>query len=151
LLKSDAKPEKMIDLHIKLGKATMDKVITLAGIRRETASSVIRQILAAGLDNEIAEQSSETLVSVVRKTIRAELKSTENRLADLGAKAGIAAGTAEQMVADMVKRAVSTPGMTPEEKKRQARFLHEEARKKAVAQFKKSIDEWMVEGGDESA
>jgi hypothetical protein len=133
LLKSDAKPEKMIDLHIKLGKATMDKLITLAGIRRETASSVIRKIMAAGLDNEIAEWSSEALVSVVRKTIRAELKSTENRLGALGAKASIAAGTSERMLTTLFERSIS--GDTSE-KRRQAKAIHDEARKSAVSGLK---------------
>jgi hypothetical protein len=141
LLKSDVKPEKMIDLHIKLGKATMDKLITLAGIRRETASAVIRQILAAGLDNEIAERSSEALVSVVRKTIRAELKSTENRLAALGAKACIAAGTSERMLATLFERSISGEAS---EKQRQAKAIHDEARKSAVSGLKQS-------GGDENA
>jgi hypothetical protein len=131
----------MIDLHIKLGKATMDKLITLAGIRRETASSVIRQILAAGLDNEIAERSSEALVFVVRKTIRAELKSTENRLAALGAKACIAAGTSEHMLATLFERSISGEAS---EKQRQAKAIHDEARKSAVSGLKQS-------GGDENA
>jgi hypothetical protein len=138
LLKSDAKPEKMIDLHIKLGKATMDKLITLAGIRRETASSVIRQILAAGLDNEIAERSSDALVSVVRKTIRAELKSTENRLAALGAKASIAAGTSEHMLTTLFERSISGDAS---EKQRQAKAIHDEARKSAVSGLKQPGDD----------
>jgi len=133
LLNSDATPEKMIDLHIKLGKATMDKVTALASIRRETASSVIRKILAAGLNAEIAEQSLETVTSAVRKVIRAELKSTENRLAALGAKASIAAGTSEHMLTTLFERSIAgdTSG-----KQRQAKEIHDDARKKAVSGLK---------------
>jgi hypothetical protein len=140
LLKSDVKPEKMIDLHIKLGKTTMDKVITLAGIRRETASSVIRQILATGLNTEIAEQSLETVTAAVRKVIRAELKSTENRLAALGAKASISAGTSEHMLTTLFERSISGD---ISEKRRQAKAIHDEARKSAVSGLKQP-------GGDES-
>lgn len=125
----DAKLEKMIDLHIKLGKTTMDKVITLARIRGETASSVVRRILAVGLDAEIAEQSLGTVASVVRKAIRAELKSTENRLANLVAKASISAGTSEHMLVTLFERSIQG---NASEKQKDAKSIHNEARKKAV-------------------
>ncbi len=134
----DAKPWKIIDLHLKLDKATMDKVNTLAGIQKETASSIIRRILDAGLDAEIAEQSLGTVISAIRKVIRSELKSTENRLAALGAKARISAGTSEHMLTTLFERSISGD---VSEKQRQAKAIHFEARKKAVSGLKQAEDE----------
>lgn len=104
MLNSDVKPEKMIDLHIKMDKPTYDKVCILAGTRRETVSAVMRRVLAAGLDNEIARQSSDVLTAAVRSAIRSELKSTENRLAKLASKAGITAATGLITADDIIVR-----------------------------------------------
>jgi len=138
LQKSEAKPWKMIDLHLKLAKATVDKVNTLAGIQKETASAIIRRILDAGLDAEIAEQSLGTITSVIRKVIRSELKSTENRLASLGAKATIAAGTSEHMLTTLFVRSISGE---ISEKQRQAKEIHDDARRKAVLSLKHPADD----------
>ncbi|MGD0152986.1 MAG: hypothetical protein ABSC17_04370 [Thermacetogeniaceae bacterium] len=132
-------------VNVRLSKVLYDQIKSLVATREEAIVEVIRRLLEQGANTEIVAQGLDTITTAIRKTIRAELKSTENRLAALGAKAGIAASTAEQMVADMVEHANSTPGMTPEEKKRQARFLHEEARKKAIALLKKSVEEWMCD------
>ena len=123
----------MIDLHIKLDKAIVDKINTLAGIRNATAASIIRQILSTGLDTEIAEQSLEAITSVIRKVIRSELKGTENRLASLGAKTSIAAGTSEHMLTVLFERSISGE---VSEKQRQAKTIHEDARRKAVISLK---------------
>jgi len=128
-------------VNVRLSNALYDQIKTLATAREETMADLIRRLLEQGTSTEIVVQGLDTVTTVIRKTLRAELKSTENRLANLGAKSVIAAVTAEQMVADMVERAVSTPGATLEEKKRQARILHEGARKKAVIQLKKTITE----------
>ncbi|MGD0622885.1 MAG: hypothetical protein ABSA82_10565 [Thermacetogeniaceae bacterium] len=141
MLNSGVKPEKLVDLHIRVDKDILDKIITLAGTRRETAAAVIRRTLAAGLNAEIAESSLETITSAIRKAIRAELKSTENRLAALGAKASIAAGTSEHMLTTLFERSISGD---ISEKRRQAKAIHDEARKNAVSGLKQP-------GGDENA
>jgi hypothetical protein len=141
MLNSGINPIKLINLHIRVDKETLDKLNILAGSKKETLASTVRRILITGLNTEIAEQSLETLVSVVRKTIRAELKSTENRLATLGAKACISAGTSEHMLATLFVRSISGD---ISEKQRQAKAIHDEARKKALSGLKQP-------GDDESA
>jgi hypothetical protein len=48
---------------------------------------VIRRLLEQGSSTEIAAQGLETITTAIRKTIKAELKTTENRMAKLSAKA----------------------------------------------------------------
>jgi hypothetical protein len=109
LLNSDVKPEKLIDLHIRVDKATMDKLTIMAGNRKESLATTVRRILIMGLNTEIAEHSSDTLAAAVRKAIRVELKSTENRLAKLSAKAGIAAASAMYLADEIYIAAGSDP------------------------------------------
>jgi hypothetical protein len=121
---------KMQVINVRVSNALMDNLKILAATRHETLAEAMRRILEQGASTEIFTQGMETITTAIRKTIRAELKSTENRIPALAAKAGIAAGTAEQMVAVIVERANSTPGMTTEEKKRQAIFLHQRPERK---------------------
>jgi hypothetical protein len=139
--KGGAKKIKLINLHIRVDKETLDKLTILAGSRKEPLASTVRRILIAGLNTEMAEQSLGIVTASIRKVIRAELKSTENRLASLGAKATIAAGTSEHMLTTLFERSLS--GDTSE-KQRQAKAIHAEARKRAVSGLKQL-------GGDEDA
>jgi 2-iminoacetate synthase ThiH len=136
-----AKKIKLINLHIRVDKETLDKLTLLAGSRKEPLASNVRRILIAGLNTEIAEQGLEIVTASVRKVIRSELKSTENRLAALGAKASISAGISEHMLTTLFERSIA--GDVPE-KRRQAKAIHDEARKKAVSGLKQ-------QGGDEDS
>ncbi len=131
-------PEKLVNLHIRVNEATIDKLAILAGNRNESLASTARRILTAGLDNEIAAQSLNTITAAVRSAIRVELKSTENRLAALGANASIAAGTTENMMFTLFKR---NHGGDEAEKVRYAKEVHEEARKGAIKILKQREDD----------
>ncbi len=116
-------------VNVRLSKVLYDQIKTLATTREETMADLIRRLLEQGTSTEIVAQEMDTITAVIRKTLRAELKSTENRLATLGAKATIAAGTSEYMLTTLFERSISGDAS---EKQRQAKSIHEDARKKAV-------------------
>jgi hypothetical protein len=105
---------------------------------RDSASSIIRKILDAGLNAEIAEQALETITAAIRKVIRSELKSTENRLTSLCAKATVAAGTSEHMLTTLFVRSISGE---ISEKQRQAKEIHDDARRKSISSMKYQVDD----------
>jgi hypothetical protein len=57
MLNSGINPIKLINLHIRVDKETLDKLNILAGSKKETLASTVRRILITGLNTEIAEQS----------------------------------------------------------------------------------------------
>jgi predicted DNA-binding ribbon-helix-helix protein len=103
------KSSNMVGVYVRLKKETQDKINIIAHTRGDTAAEVIRRILDTGLNVEIAEHSSDTLTAAVRKAIRSELKATENRLAKLSAKAGIAAASAMYLADEIYIAAGSDP------------------------------------------
>ena len=90
-------------------------------------------MLSESLSEESASTGQVVIRQAVRAEIRLELKRVENRLATLGAKACIAAGTAENMMVTLFERSIAgdTSG-----KQRQAKEIHDTARKKAVSGLK---------------
>jgi predicted DNA-binding ribbon-helix-helix protein len=128
-------------VNVRLSKVLYDQIKSLAATREESIAESIRRLLEQGASTEIVAQGLDTITAVIRKTIRAELKSTENRLAALGAKASIAAGTSEHMLTTLFERSISGEAS---EKRRQAKAIHDEARRSAVSGLKQP-------GGDENA
>ncbi|MGD0855705.1 MAG: hypothetical protein ABSA18_07845 [Dehalococcoidia bacterium] len=116
-------------VNVRLPKVLYDQIKSLAASREESIAESIRRLLEQGASTEIIAQELDTITTAIRKTIRAELKSTENRLAALGAKATIAAGTSEYMLTTLFERSISGDAS---EKQRQAKAIHEDARRKAV-------------------
>jgi hypothetical protein len=72
---------------VRVSSSLYNQLKTLATTRGESVAEVIRCLLEQGSSTEIAAQGLETITTAIRKTIRAELKSTENRMAKLSAKA----------------------------------------------------------------
>jgi non-homologous end joining protein Ku len=83
---------KMHVIHVRISSSLHDQLKTLATTRNEPIAEVIRNLLEQGSSTEIAAQCLETITTAIRKTIRAELKGTENRMAKLSAKATKFAG-----------------------------------------------------------
>ncbi len=83
---------KMQVIHVRVSPILHNQLKTLATTRGEPVAEVIRRLLEQGSSTEIVAQGLETITTAIRKTIRAELKSTENRMAKLSAKATKFAG-----------------------------------------------------------
>ncbi len=79
-------------IHVRISSSLQDHLKTLAITRNETVAEVIRRLLEEGSSAEIVAQGLDTITAAIRRTIRAELKSTENRMAKLSAKATKFAG-----------------------------------------------------------
>jgi predicted DNA-binding protein len=124
------KSSNMVGTYLRLEKETRDKINIIAKTRGETVAEVIRRILEKGLNEEIAEQSLDTIISAVRKTVRAELKTTENRLAKLSARSAIAAGTTMYMQRDTLQAFFKAPDKETAAQMAQDRL--DNARKMAV-------------------
>lgn len=69
----------------------------------ETMSYYLRKIISHEVRNDAALTNQDALISAVRKAIRLELKTTENRLANLTAKTAITSATTENLVTYIIK------------------------------------------------
>lgn len=78
---------KMHVIHVRVSSSLHDQLKTLAITRNETVAEVVRRLLEEGSSTEIVAQRLDTITTAIRRTIRSELKSTENRMAKLSAKA----------------------------------------------------------------
>lgn len=116
----------MKDFHIFLDDDLDEALKGLAKIRGVNQSEVMRQILREYVSTNSANKSLDVITSVLRSVVRSELKSTENRMAALSAKAAIAGATSmylnTQAIADMGKN--------------DSIEMYQKARKKAVAYIK---------------
>lgn len=116
----------MKDFHIFLDDDLDEALKGLAKIRGVNQSEVMRQILREYVSTNSANKSLDVITSVLRSVVRSELKSTENRIAALSAKAAIAGATSmylnTQAIADMGKN--------------DSIEMYQKARKKAVAYIK---------------
>ena len=129
-----------VHLRVVISKTMQSDLASMAKAKSVPVAELVRNLLAAYLADEFASKGQMTVRRAVRVEIRPEFKRIADRLGSLGAKTVIAAGTAEQLMVDILEKAVSSGG-TPESRKLMARMMHEEARKKAVIQLKKSVPE----------
>ena len=127
-----------VHLRVVISKAMQSDLTCMAKTKNIPVAELVRNLLAASLADESASKGQITVRKAVRAEIRPEFKKIADRLGSLGTKTVIAAGTAEHLMSFILERAVSSGG-TPEDRKLMARMMHEEARKKAVMQLKKSI------------
>ena len=108
--------------------------------RKESVAEIVRRLLKESLAKEIAEDSTYIISTTIRKTIRSELKLTENRIAKLVAKTSIAAATSMFLNYAVIKE--GNLGL-----KINSKELYEQARIKAVAYLRESGEKEDIEGG----
>jgi len=129
-----------VELRVSISKEMQLDLTNIAAKRNAPVAELVRKLLSESLSEESASTGQVAVRQAVRAEVRLELKRVADRLGSLGAKSVIAAGTAEQLMVDILEKAASSGG-TSEERKRKARMLHEDARKKAVMQLKRSFAE----------
>jgi hypothetical protein len=130
-----------VDLRVGISREMQTDLNNMAAKKNVPVAELIRSLLSGSLSDEAANNGQVAVRQAVRAEIRLELKSFANRLATLGAKASIAAGTTENMMVTLFERSIA--GDTSE-KQRQAKEIHDNARKKAVSGLKQL-------GGEEDA
>jgi hypothetical protein len=130
-----------VHLKVAISKEMQIDLTNMAAKKNVPVAELVRILLSGSLSDEAANNGQVAVRQAVRAEIRLELKSFANRLAMLGAKASIAAGTAENMMVTLFERSIA--GDTSE-KQRQAKEIHDTARKKAVSGLKQL-------GGEEDA
>jgi hypothetical protein len=129
-----------VHLDVGISKEMQVDLTNMAGKRNVPVAELVRNLLTVSLIDDAANAGQVAVRQAVRTEIRQELKRVENRLASLCSKANIAAGTAEFLLQDVLENARSS-GTSPEERKRSAGILHDEARKKAIKLLKQSMPE----------
>ncbi len=122
-----------VDLRAGISREMQTDLINMAAKKNVPVAELVRSLLSGSLSDEAANNGQVAVRQAVRAEIRLELKSFANRLATLGAKASIAAGTTENMMVTLFERSIA--GDTSE-KQRQAKEIHDNARKKAVSGLK---------------
>jgi hypothetical protein len=125
-------------LRVVISKEMRSDLKNMAAKKNVPIAELVRNLLAVSLTDDAASRGQVVVRQAVRAEVKVGLKRVADRLGSLGAKAVIAAATAEQLMVDILERAVSS-GSTSEERKCMAGILHEDARKKAVMQLKKSV------------
>jgi len=85
-------------VSIRLDDTIYQLLVVTAKKRGEPVSAVARRILTDSLQATTISDAQDLLLSHVRKAIRLELRSIENRLASLTAKAAISSASAENLV-----------------------------------------------------
>jgi predicted DNA-binding protein len=108
---------------IRFKKDTYEKLQILSQQRGEPVAVVVRRMVEEFVANEMAVAAVDVVATMLRKTIRSELKLTEDRLAKLAAKAATAAATSMYLNTQALR----------DLGKHDALELYQAARKKAVA------------------
>lgn len=85
-------------LTIRLDTEIYNLLNSIAKKREESMAAVARKILSGNLQSETALDAQDILITTVRKAIRTELKTTENRLANLCVKNAITSSTTEELI-----------------------------------------------------
>lgn len=96
-----------------------------------STSEYLRRLVNREIKNDAALSSQDQLTAAVRKAIRLELKTTENRLANLAAKSVITSATAER-ISYLILKNQNHPN---------ASMVRDLARKKAVAYLRENLNE----------
>lgn len=109
-------------LKIRLSDKIHAELKARAEANVSNVSTVVRQLLDQAIDTEALAESEAQLASALDTVLRPHVE----RLAAIGSKAAIAAGTAEWLALVLASR---SPGVD-------FRTAHDEARKKAVAQLR---------------
>jgi hypothetical protein len=132
-LMATATKKHLVILNMAISKDLQADLSNMAAKKNVPVAELVRTLLSESLSEESASTGQVVIRQAVRAEIRLELKRVENRLATLGAKACIAAGTAENMMVSLFERSIAgdTSG-----KQRQAKEIHDDARKKAVSGLK---------------
>jgi metal-responsive CopG/Arc/MetJ family transcriptional regulator len=125
-------------MRIRLDKELDEKLNALVQMRGEAKSELCRRLLRTAVAQELAQESIDPILMVVRQAMGDVLKPVEERLAKINAKTAIAAATGMYMNQQVF-----------ESLGKNGRALHEAARKQAVAFVKTSNDQLTDEVGSE--
>lgn len=126
--------ELLNPMRIRLDKDLDNQLNALAIRRGESKAELCRRLLRKAVAQEIAQDSIDPVTIAVRQAMADVLKPVEERLAKINAKTAIAAATA--MYTNM--QVYSAMG-------KDARALHEAARKQAVVFVKQPHDQMISE------
>lgn len=130
-------PKKTEIVRFRIDEETAREIEAIAVRRGETKAEAIRYLLRKAIALENAEEGADELLLTVRKAMGEVLKPVEERLAKINAKTAIAAATA--LFANL-----EVFGQFGKD----ARALHEAARKKAVAFVRTPTATDQVQGED---
>ena len=136
---SESNEEKEPLFHkvtFRLPNHTYKELEAIAKNRDESLAFIIRAYVSKGMAKDYTDDSKDTITSIVRTTIKAELKPSVERLARISSKAGHMAATATflnvQALMDLV----------PKENRKDVRELYDRARKKAVSYMKMKAEDF---------
>ena len=121
---------------VKLHQRLYDVIENIAKKEGVTVSEVMRDLLDKALTERVTEENMDVIARVVRQQVEVVMKPHVERICALSSKGGHMAAAAAflntQALMDLV----------PPERKKDARQMYENARKKAVAYMKTKTDEF---------
>ena len=128
------------ELRVKLDEPTHLALRAMADKRGESMSVVTRRILSKSLQSNSALDATDILLSTVRKAVAQELRQTENRLANICAKAAIASASTENLATYVLKN-MKEPNF---------QMVRDAARKRGVAYIREPLEQIMQAYSEES-
>lgn len=117
-------------LPITLLPEEYDEIRRLASIKHISMSEVCRQYILQGLNGTITQDNIDFLTPIIRSQLKSILDPAVERLATIGAKTCVQAGTAAYLSAEAILKFV------PEDLQLEVEESYEAARKKAVRYLK---------------
>lgn len=121
---------------VKLYSRQYETIEAIANKNGESVSEVVRKLIDQALSERVVEQNTDLMTKIIRQQLEATLKPHVERICAISSKGGhMAAASAflnTQALMDLV----------PVERKKDARQMYENARKKAVAYMKTKTDEF---------
>ena len=124
-------------LYVNINKQLNSQLKAQAKKRNISKSELVREYLWKCIAEENAIDGMDKITDSVRNVIRAELKRSENRLADLVAKDVITSATTQELVLDMIKLRIPDK----EEARLFANGRYQRGRKMAVAYIRQPLNE----------
>ena len=123
-------------ISVKLYSRQYETIEAIANKNGESISEVVRKLIDQALSERVVEQNTDLMTKIIRQQLEATLKPHVERICAISSKGGhMAAASAflnTQALMDLV----------PVERKKDARQMYENARKKAVAYMKTKTDEF---------
>lgn len=121
---------------VKLYSRQYETIEAIANKSGESVSEVVRKLIDQALSERVVEENTDLMAKIIRQQLEVVLKPHIERLAAISSKTGhMAAASAflnTQALMDLV----------PAERRKDAKQMYENARKKAVVYMKTKTDEF---------
>lgn len=121
---------------VKLYSRQYEALEAIANKNGESVSEVVRKLIDQALSERVVEQNTDLMAKIIRQQLEVVLKTHVERLAAIESK------KSHMAAASVFLNTQALMNLVPVERKKDAKQMYENARKKAVAYLKTKTDEF---------